>query len=151
VPDGYCNGVNLSVQTLTSACWPVEATPAVNLPEPLKSCVQSFETFYDSVTRARVLHWVHNVGAVTMTAHFTEQKLELVMSALQAAVLLQFNAKTRMTVAALGKELGLAPYIVKLQLRSLVSGPVPLLIKEPSSGYAPDHVLRYARTTAATL
>ncbi len=140
-PDGYCCGVDMRVQALTSACWPVEATPPITLPEPLASCVTAFESFYSAVTNARTLHWVHNVGSVVLVARYGAQPLELVMSALQAAVLLQFNSKKSITVAELGALVGLAPYIVKLQLRSLVSGPIPLLLKTPASGYAPEHVL----------
>jgi cullin-4 len=70
----------------------------------------------------RKLMWIHNLGVVTMSAEFAKRKVDLVLSGVQATILMLFNEQTQLTVEEIQKHTGLAPDILKRQLRSLASG-----------------------------
>lgn len=57
----------------------------------MEQCVQVFKDFYEETTKHRKLSWMYTLGNCTVKGHFDARTLELVLSTLQASVLLAFN------------------------------------------------------------
>jgi len=94
-------GVDLEVQVLNDSHWPISSTqkfPLV-LASSLLSCQTKFQDFYDKSTEKRKLQWLYNYGTVTLAARFTNSKLpiQLVLTPLQASILLCFNGQNKLT------------------------------------------------------
>jgi DNA-binding MarR family transcriptional regulator len=66
--------------------------------------------------------WIHNLGVVTMSASFAKRKVDLVLSGVQATILMLFNEQTTLTVEEIQKHTQLPADTLKRQLRSLASG-----------------------------
>lgn len=93
--------VELEVQVLNESHWPISGTqkfPLV-LHRELAACQDKFQKFYDSTTEKRRLQWLYNYGSVTLAGRFTNSKLpiQLVMTPLQASILICFNKNQRLT------------------------------------------------------
>jgi len=134
--------VDFSVQTLTSGFWPTYPMDECKLPRVLGMCCETFKVYYNTKTNNRKLMWIHNLGVVTLTASFAKRKIDLVLSGVQATILLLFNEFGELSVDEIQRHTGLAPDILKRQLHSLASGKFRLVQKKPSEGYAGDHLLR---------
>lgn len=137
-------GVDFTVQTLTTGFWPTYKTDEVqHLPHAMKRCIDVFGRYYNEHTNNRCLRWVHNLGAVTLSAHFTKKTIDLMLSAVQATILMLFNTQDMISVAQVIEMTGIDADEVKRQLRPLVSQKeFKVLLKKPPTGYAPDHLLK---------
>jgi len=95
------NGVDLEVQVLNDSHWPISTTQKfpLLLATQLLSCQTKFQEFYDKNTEKRKLQWLYNYGTVTLAARFTNSKLpiQLVLTPLQASILLCFNGQTKLS------------------------------------------------------
>lgn len=138
----YDNNIDFQVQTLTKGFWPTYHDDELRLPRELTKCIDAFKAFYDSKTNNRRLTWIHKLGVVTITGHFTRRDVDLVVSTVQASILLLFNEQNVLSINELMKHTGLDSDNMKRQLRSLVSGKFKLLLKKPFAGYANDHQIK---------
>jgi len=92
---GKVGAVTLQVQVLNECFWPLsgaDKVPVIGLPVELANCVEKFNAFYSKDTQNRKLKWIFNHGSVQMGATFGKQQLLLVISPLQACILLLFNS-----------------------------------------------------------
>ena len=146
------HGIDFSVQTLTQGFWPSYPLDDLKLPQLLQGCLDTFKAYYDTRTNNRRLRWIHELGIVHIAGAFTKRKLELVVSTVQAAILLQFNESEELTVQQLTDLTSLQPDVIKQTLKSLVSGKFQVLSKSPTAGYNPSHKMRVnaAFTSPAT-
>lgn len=135
-------GVEFSVQTLTTGFWPSYPIDELQLPPVLQNCLDSFRVYYDSRTNNRKLRWIHDLGIVSLAGNFAKRRLELVVSTVQAAVLLQFNEAEELTIQQLTDLTKMQPEVIKQVLKSLVSGKFKLLNKFPAEGYSVQHRMR---------
>ncbi|PHJ24653.1 cullin family [Cystoisospora suis] len=83
-------GIEFSVQILTTGHWPTYPTTPVCLPPALKHCQLLFEEFYASQTQHRRVTWVPALGTVVVSGLFLK-KHDLLCNVYQACVLLLFN------------------------------------------------------------
>lgn len=94
--------VALQVQVLNECFWPLsgaDKVPVVGLPLELSNCVERFEAFYKKDTQNRKLKWIFNHGSVQMGADYGKGKqLLLVISPLQACILLCFNSSPKLAL-----------------------------------------------------
>jgi len=134
-------GIELTVQTLTTGFWPSYPIDDIQLPTELSLGLQHFKVYYDTRTSNRRLTWIHELGTVTMGANL-KRRLELVMSTLQAAVLLHFNTSEELSIEQLIHYTSMTPDLIKATLKSLVSGKCKLLMKIPADGYNISHRIR---------
>jgi len=67
------------------------------LSSELLKCQNTFQKFYEKATEKRRLQWLYNYGSVTLAGRFTNSKvpIQLVMTPLQASILLCFNANVK--------------------------------------------------------
>jgi len=145
------HGVDFTVQTLTTGFWPSYPLDPVALPADMQSCLDAFRVYYDSRTNNRKLRWIHELGTVSLGAAFPKRRLELQVTTLQAALLLQFNEQTELSIQQLTDVSQLSADTVKQTLKSLVGGKCKILIKTPTEGYSVQHRMRVnpAFTSAA--
>jgi len=94
-------GVEIEVQVLNESHWPISGTQKfpLLLDTQLLNCQSKFQGFYDSSTEKRRLQWLYNYGTVTLAARFTNSKtpIQLVLTPLQASILMCFNHSPRLT------------------------------------------------------
>ena len=136
------SGIDVTVQTLSTGFWPSYPLDELKLPTELQSCIEAFRVYYDSKTNNRRLKWIHDLGTVTLAAAFPKKRVDLIMTTVQATVLLLFNAHDQLTIQQLTALTQLEPDTLKQQLKALVNGKYKLLIKQPTDGYAPSHTIR---------
>jgi len=95
------DGVELEVQVLNETHWPISATQKfpLLLGKELEKCRDSFQNYYDKTTEKRKLQWLYNYGVVTVNGRFTNSKtpISLVVTPLQASILMCFNKNSRQT------------------------------------------------------
>ena len=91
--------IEFTVQTLTYGHWPsYPLDESMKLPPIMQQCLDSFRVYYDSKTNNRKLRWIHDLGTVTLSANFTKRRLDLVVSTIQAVILLQFNSQSSLSI-----------------------------------------------------
>ena len=135
-------GMEFTVQTLTQGFWPSYPLDELRLPSVMAKPLDTFRAFYDTRTNNRRLRWIHELGIVNLSGAFTKRKLELVVSTIQATVLLQFNEAEELSIQALTDLTGLDADTVKQTLKSLASGKSKVLLKTPEQGYNVSHRIR---------
>jgi cullin 1 len=135
-------GIEFTVQTLTTGFWPSYLMDELKLPSVMQNCIDCFRVYYDTRTSNRKLRWIHDLGVVTLGANFTKRRLDLVVSTVQATLLLQFNDTDELTIDQLLQYTGLTADVMKQTLKSLVSGKFKLLVKSPAEGYSTAHKMR---------
>jgi len=100
-------GIDLSVQVLNESHWPISGSEKfpLALTGELSSCVSTFEKFYKSATDKRKLRWLYNYGTMTLGTKFNKGVLQLVITPLQASVLLLFNESKELSFEDIFKRL----------------------------------------------
>jgi len=136
------DGIDFSVPTLTTGSWPSYKSDEVKLPREMTHCLDTFTAFYNTKTNNRKLRWVHALGVVTIAGYFQKRKIDLVVSAVQASILLQFNECEEIPIEQLCKATGLAADRMKRELKVMVSAKYNILKKNPAAGYAEAHAMR---------
>jgi len=135
-------GYEFSVQTLTTGFWPTYKPVDLTLPIELGKGIETFKIYYSQKTSNRTLRWIHQLGEVTLCGNFSKGRRDLVLSTVQAGLLMLFNDAEELTIEALTKMTGMDPDQMKTQLRSLVSGQFKILQKKPADGYNVSHLIR---------
>ncbi|KAK4189530.1 Cullin family-domain-containing protein [Podospora australis] len=130
------SGVELSVNILSAAAWPTFPDVKVLLPKEVMEPLHSFDTYYKSKHTGRQLTWKHNVSHCVIKAKFDRSTKELLVSALQAAVLVLFNDAEEKTDGVLSYEQisqgsGLTGGDLDRTLQSLACGKTRVLTKHP--------------------
>lgn len=97
-------GVDVSVSVLTSGHWPSYPPVEVALPGELVRAQEAFQEFYLSKHSGRSLAWVPSQGTCTIKVQFNRGAKELVVSQLQAVVLLAFEGTDRLSFADLREQ-----------------------------------------------
>ena len=134
----HLDGIDFTVQTLSTGFWPSYPMDDIKLPPQLSSCIEAFRVYYDSKTNNRRLRWIHDLGTVTLAASFPKRKVDLLLSTVQATILLLFNSHDSLTITQLIALTGLDADVLKLQLKVLVNGKYKLLVKQPAEAYHPS-------------
>lgn len=108
---GSSNGVDLSVQVLSSAAWPTYQELQLSIPSSIGRQLQRFKEYYGTKHKGRNLVWRHLMSHAILRANLPGGYKELQVSALQAAVLLMFEDATNedalsYDAIAMGTQLG---------------------------------------------
>ncbi|CAD6231357.1 unnamed protein product [Miscanthus lutarioriparius] len=126
--------VDLSVQVLTTGYWPTYKSTDINLPSEMVKCVEIFSKFYHSNTdRKRKLNWIYSLGNCTVVGNFKAQKIDLIVTTYQAALLLLFNESERLSFFEIVTQLNLSEDDTVRLLHSLSCAKYKILNKEPNS------------------
>ena len=85
--------VDLNVNVLSASAWPSYPDVTVEIPRNIQTATAGFEAHYKNKHSGRRLAWKHGLAHCQLKANFAKGKKEIVVSAFQAVVLLQFNGK----------------------------------------------------------
>jgi cullin-4 len=136
-------GVDLDVSILSAAAWPTFPDVRVLLPKEVLDQINTFDKYYKNKHTGRRLTWKHNMAHCVIKAQFNRGPKELLVSSLQAAVLMLFNdvedsnaAKDSKTAGVLSYEqisqsTGLQGGELDRTLQSLACGRARVLTKHP--------------------
>jgi cullin-4 len=130
-------GLNLDMEyeahVLTTGNWPAVKDSELSLPAEVLNYQQLFEQFYVNLDKhsGRKLQWDHSMSHAILEGKFTKGKKHLMVSAHQAAVLLQFNQAKTLTFKELMDATGIKDEkLLKRILESLLASP-KVLQKKP--------------------
>lgn len=84
-------GVDLSVSILSQAAWPSYPDVKMLVPPDVAEKIDQFDAYYKNKHTGRKLLWKHNLAHCVLKATFPKGPKELLVSSLQAAVLVLFN------------------------------------------------------------
>jgi cullin 1 len=123
---------DMNVIVLNDINWPLSKQTDLILPSEMHACVSSFEEFYKSTTDRRRLTWLYNQGTVSIQHTFLDEKkrpkrIEVIVSAIQAAVLMLFNVDQPKSFKDIQAELGVTDEMLKFSIAPLVYAKFPLL------------------------
>eukprot|EP00823_Brevimastigomonas_motovehiculus_P006923 TRINITY_DN5949_c0_g1_i1.p1 TRINITY_DN5949_c0_g1~~TRINITY_DN5949_c0_g1_i1.p1 ORF type:complete len:757 (+),score=176.94 TRINITY_DN5949_c0_g1_i1:117-2387(+) len=133
--------IEFSMQVLTTGFWPSYKAENLILPEDMNTCIDHFKHYYESKTSNRVLTWMHHLGSITVAGYFSRTRVDLVMTPIQAIILLAFNKQNEYRIADLIQATGMSEESMKKQLRCLVGTNCKILVKRPSEGYDSKHII----------
>lgn len=126
-------GIDLSVNILSQAAWPNFPDAKIALPKEVWEQISSFENYYKTKHTGRKITWKHNLAHCVIKARFDRSTKELLVSALQAAVLLLFN--TAETGILSYEQISQATLLQGVELdrtlQSLACGKMRVLTKHP--------------------
>jgi len=125
--------LDLNVQVLTAGYWPAYAPVEINLPKNMVEYQDVFKRFYLSKYSGRRLTWQNSLGQCAIKASFPLGTKELLVTLLQAVVLLLFNDTDKLSTKDIETMSGLKNLDLKRTLLSLSGGKVKVLNKEPAS------------------
>ncbi|CEF67919.1 Cullin-4A [Strongyloides ratti] len=110
---------NSDIKILTSIKWPVTLTSSIIYPEEFTQFQELFEKFYNPKHKKKRLHYQPNLTDVVITATFDSCVKELIMTLVQATVLLLFNKHETLTSAEIQKLTGMGKEDTERSIRSL--------------------------------
>ncbi|CAH2036008.1 unnamed protein product [Thlaspi arvense] len=123
-------GIGLTVTLLTTGFWPSYKTFDINLPSEMVKCVEGFKDFYETKTRSRKLTWIHSLGTCHIIGKFDQKPIELIVSTHQAALLLLFNTRDKLSYTDIQSQLNLSHEDLVWLLHSLSCAKYKILIKK---------------------
>ena len=126
--------LDLSVNVLTSSCWPFNAAPAdVPFTGELLDAIDAFTRFYSNRHTGRKLTFQSNMGTVEVKCASGKKPYELIVATYQALILLLFNEDEELTLERIEEASRLPQQELKRHLQSLACGKIKVLLKEPKS------------------
>lgn len=126
-------GVDLSVSILSQAAWPSYPDVKMLVPSDVAEKIDRFDAYYKNKHTGRKLLWKHNLAHCVVKASFDKGTKELMVSSMQAAVLVLFNqaADGVLSTEQIGTATNLSGGELERTLQSLACGKVRPLIKSP--------------------
>ncbi len=126
------DGIDFSVEVLTTGHWPSYKMVEPVLPPKLARCVDVFSEYYKQLHHGkRLLKWVYSLGNTNVKAQF-KKPYDLQVTTLQAIALLCFNGNEDfIDFPALQQKLNLEDEVLKRVMHSLSCGKFRVLRKEP--------------------
>jgi cullin 1 len=130
---------DLSVLVLNDVYWPIQkGGPELVVPAEFVPCVNSFEEYYKSTTEKRKLTWLYNQGTVSVLHTFLDEKkrakrIEVIVSPIQAAILLLFNDDKARSFKDVQTELNLTEESLKFSIAPLIYAKFPLIKRKPEA------------------
>ncbi|XP_059447034.1 cullin-1-like [Corylus avellana] len=125
--------IDFTVTVLNSNSWPDYKSFVLKLPPELENCVNNFNEFYKTEDGRKKLRWIHPLGICHIMGNFEPRAIELIVSTVQASVLLLFNSSDRLSYSDIKSELNLTDDDVVQLLHSLSGAKYKILNKEPNT------------------
>ncbi|KAK1835111.1 Cullin-4B [Podospora conica] len=125
--------VDFHVSILSRAAWPTYPDVRVLIPRDVLEQANTFEGYYKTKHNGRVLYWKHALAHAVVRAHFDKGPKDLLVSALQAVVLILFNDAPGGVLSheQIAQSTGLPPAELERTLQSLACGKARILAKHP--------------------
>lgn len=135
------HGFDFGASVLTSGLWPAQPpSPEITFPQAISSLQHLFSAFYSERCAGRTLKWSPTQGLCTLRASFDGNcKKEVVVSILQAIVLLLFNGSDTFSCKAIADATRIPTADLHRTLVSLsMHKHIKLLVKEPKAREVSD-------------
>ncbi|KAK0722512.1 Cullin family-domain-containing protein [Lasiosphaeria miniovina] len=130
-------GIDMNVSILSAAAWPTYSSIEVFIPPDVQERINMFDKFYVHKHTGRRLTWKHNLSHCVVKAQFDRGPKELLVSALQAVVLVLFNDVEEgdgvLSYDQILQSTGMPAPELGRTLQSLACGKVRVLSKKPRS------------------
>jgi len=127
------NGIDLSVQVLTTGFWPTQSVANCILPKEIESCCEIFKEYYLSKHTGRCLTWQTNMGTAELKAIFAQKKHELIVTTYQMCILLLFNGADELSFQNIKDGTRIPVPDLKRNLLSLSCAKYRVLQKNPNT------------------
>ena len=125
------DGIELSVNVLTTGFWPTQVGARCSLPPQILRCCDVFKEHYLRQHSGRRLQWQANMGSADMKAIFGTRRYEINVSTLLMAVLLLFNSSDTLTYNEIASATEIPAAELQRALQSLACAKFKILNKEP--------------------
>eukprot|EP01120_Amphizonella_sp_Union-15-10_P002483 TRINITY_DN1271_c0_g1_i1.p1 TRINITY_DN1271_c0_g1~~TRINITY_DN1271_c0_g1_i1.p1 ORF type:complete len:780 (-),score=173.34 TRINITY_DN1271_c0_g1_i1:16-2355(-) len=125
-------GIDITVTVLNDLYWPLTKQTELALSSELLRCMKAFEDFYHKHNEKRKLTWLYNQGNVTMAYNYPDpkgrsKKLDLIISCMQACIVMLFNDTNRLSFKDVQDQLNLTDEILKYSIAPLIYHKLKLL------------------------
>lgn len=126
-------GVDLSVSILSQAAWPSYPDVKMVVPEDVAEKLEKFEGYYKNKHTGRKLIWKHNLAHCVVKATFDKGVKELLVSSMQATVLVLFNQAPDgiLSTQQIEATTGLSGGDLERTMQSLACAKIRPLVKSP--------------------
>jgi cullin 1 len=135
---GQSVGIDMQVTVLNDLYWPLSKQTELVLGKELLPAVKAYEAYYHKNNEKRKLTWLYNHGTIQLAHNYSDKgrmkKVELIISAIQASVLLMFNTNDKLTFKHIQTELNLNEEMLKFSLAPLVYNKVKILNRHAAGG-----------------
>ncbi|KAF2951893.1 cullin-1 isoform X2 [Oryza sativa Japonica Group] len=143
--------VDMDTMVLKQGHFPSQQKQHLSLPPDMLNCAEAFEKFYQEFhgqatgnRRGRTLTWIYSLGNCNIVGNFEGKSVEMIVSPMQAALLLLFNEDDRLSYNDIVAKLEIMDNDAKVMLYSLSCGKYSILKKEPSNKtIAPDDIFEF--------
>jgi cullin 1 len=136
--EGVNLSIDLTVQVLTTGFWPTYKPDDLNLPLEMMTCIETFGAFHEKRSQHKILRWVHQLGSATVIGKFSpngkQKEHDLIVSTLQATVLLLFNTQETLTFEEMQEALNVPAEELKRSVLSLCVGKYKVMTKTGEGG-----------------
>ena len=124
--------LQMNVHVLTATYWPISSpTEPCTLPPALLEACESFEKFYGTRHRGRVLTWQPTLGTAEVRVRFKTRTHELVVSTYALMVLLLFEHSDTLSYRDIRAATRMPDVDLQRTLQSLACAKYKVLQKEP--------------------
>ena len=124
--------LQMNVHVLTATYWPISSpTEPCTLPPALLEACESFEKFYGTRHRGRVLTWQPTLGTAEVRVRFKTRTHELVVSTYALMVLLLFEHSDTLSYRDIRAATRMPNVDLQRTLQSLACAKYKVLQKEP--------------------
>uniref|UniRef100_A0A0E0FRW5 Cullin family profile domain-containing protein n=1 Tax=Oryza nivara TaxID=4536 RepID=A0A0E0FRW5_ORYNI len=143
--------VDMDTMVLKQGHFPSQQKQHLSLPPDMLNCAEAFEKFYQEFhgqatgnRRGRTLTWIYSLGNCNIVGNFEGKSVEMIVSPMQAALLLLFNEDDRLSYNDIVAKLEIMDNDAKVMLYSLSCGKYSILKKEPrNKTIAPDDIFEF--------
>jgi cullin 1 len=123
--------IDLTVQVLNDLNWPLSKQTDLVLSQEMAAAQKAFEDFYHKTNGKRKLTWLYNHGTVNVLHFFNDKgrlrKVEMIMSAVQACILLLFNDTDKLSFKEIQTVLNVNEEMLRFAIAPLVYEKVKIL------------------------
>jgi len=147
--------VETTVAVLNNLYWPLNKQTDLTLPKEMVPAKDLFEKWYNSTTEKRKLTWLFNFGDVTVNHQFIDEKkklrkVELVVTPIQAAILVLFNDAAQFKYKEVREQIGATEELTKYSIAPLVFTKTRLFANRGTDGQG-KQIAQGAKPSASDL
>eukprot|EP01064_Diplonema_japonicum_P003292 TRINITY_DN12139_c0_g2_i1.p1 TRINITY_DN12139_c0_g2~~TRINITY_DN12139_c0_g2_i1.p1 ORF type:complete len:771 (+),score=170.73 TRINITY_DN12139_c0_g2_i1:320-2632(+) len=126
--------ISLVVQILTESHWPTYQSTQISLPPKMSEALEGFKSYYLGKYSGRKLTWQPCLCTCTVKATFGSTKKELIVSLLQALVLLLFNTEREASFSRIKEAVGTGDADLTRSVQALVFSQARVLKRRNKGG-----------------
>uniref|UniRef100_A0A2P2KRV8 Anaphase-promoting complex subunit 2 n=1 Tax=Rhizophora mucronata TaxID=61149 RepID=A0A2P2KRV8_RHIMU len=140
VPESQGSDVSfdiLNATIISSNFWPPIQDEALNVPEPVDQLLSDYAKRFHEIKTPRKLVWKKNLGAVKLELQFEDRTVQLTVTPVHAAIIMQFQEQTSWTCKKLAAAIGLPVDVLNRRIHFWISKGI---LSEALGADPDDHV-----------